>query len=52
VSLRRAGELWQRFRVPYESARTRELIGLACRNLGDEDTARLELEAARETPAA
>jgi ATP/maltotriose-dependent transcriptional regulator MalT len=49
VSLRRAGELWQRFRAPYESARTRELIGLACRDLGDEDTARLELEAARET---
>jgi DNA-binding CsgD family transcriptional regulator len=49
VSLRRAGELWQRFRAPYESARTRELIGLACRELGDEDTARLELEAARET---
>ena len=49
AALRRAGELWQRFRAPYESARTRELIGLACRNLGDEDTARLELEAARET---
>ena len=49
AALRRAGELWQRFRAPYESARTRELIGLACRNLGDEDTARLELEAVRET---
>jgi DNA-binding CsgD family transcriptional regulator len=49
AALRRAAELWQRFRAPYEVARTRELIGLACRNLGDEDTARLELEAARET---
>jgi DNA-binding NarL/FixJ family response regulator len=49
AALRRAAELWQRFRTPYESARTRELIGLACRGLGDEDTARLELEAARET---
>jgi DNA-binding CsgD family transcriptional regulator len=49
AALRRAAELWRRFRAPYESARARELIGLACRNLGDEDTARLELEAARET---
>lgn len=49
AALRRAVELWQRFRTPYEVARTRELIGLACRDLGDEDTARLELEAARET---
>jgi DNA-binding CsgD family transcriptional regulator len=49
AALRRAVELWQRFRTPYEVARTRELIGLACRDFGDEDTARLELEAARET---
>jgi DNA-binding NarL/FixJ family response regulator len=49
AALRRAAELWRRFKAPYESARTRELIGLACRNLGDEDTARLELEAACET---
>jgi DNA-binding NarL/FixJ family response regulator len=49
VALRRAAELWRRFRAPYESARARELIGLACRSLGDEDTAMLELEAARET---
>jgi DNA-binding CsgD family transcriptional regulator len=47
--LRRASELWRRFRAPYESSRVRELIGLACRELGDEDTARLELAAARET---
>jgi DNA-binding CsgD family transcriptional regulator len=49
ASLRRADELWRRARTPYESARARELIGLACRSLGDEDSARLELEAARET---
>jgi DNA-binding CsgD family transcriptional regulator len=49
ASLRRADELWRRFAAPYEVARTRELIGLACRSLGDEDGARLELEAARET---
>jgi DNA-binding CsgD family transcriptional regulator len=49
ASLRRADELWRRFAAPYECARARELIGLACRSLGDEDSARLELEAARET---
>jgi DNA-binding CsgD family transcriptional regulator len=49
ASLRRADELWRRFAAPYESARARELIGLACRRLGDEDSAQLELEAARQT---
>jgi DNA-binding CsgD family transcriptional regulator len=49
ASLRRADELWRHFAAPYESARVRELIGLACKRLGDEDGARLELEAARET---
>ena len=33
-------------RAPYEAARARELVGLACRALGDEDAAALELEAA------
>jgi DNA-binding CsgD family transcriptional regulator len=47
--LRRADELWRRLAAPYESSRTRELIGRACRSLGDEDSARLELEAARDT---
>ena len=47
-SLRRAAEQWQRFDAPYELARVREMIGLACRELGDEDTAMLELEAARD----
>ena len=49
ASLRRANDLWRRLAAPYESARARELIGLACRNLGDEEGALLELEAARET---
>jgi DNA-binding CsgD family transcriptional regulator len=31
--------------APYEAARARELLGRACRALGDEDSARLELEA-------
>ena len=47
--LRRADELWRRLAAPYESSRARELIGRVCRSLGDEDSARLELEAARDT---
>jgi DNA-binding CsgD family transcriptional regulator len=46
--LRLAAQQWQRFEAPYELARVRELIGHACRELGDEDTATLELEAARD----
>ncbi|MGA8218582.1 MAG: LuxR C-terminal-related transcriptional regulator [Solirubrobacterales bacterium] len=48
-TLRRAGELWRRLEAPYENARARVLLGLACRDLGDEDSARLELDAARDT---
>lgn len=44
--LRRAGRLWSDLEAPYEAARVRELVGLACRALGDEDTAALELDAA------
>ena len=44
--LRRAAEAWEGFDAPYERARARELVGLACRRLGDEETAVLELEAA------
>ena len=47
VALRRACEAWQELDAPYEAARARVLVGLACRSLGDEDTAALELEAAR-----
>ncbi len=46
--LRRAFEVWRELDAPYEAARARELIGQACRELGDEDGARLELEAARD----
>jgi DNA-binding CsgD family transcriptional regulator len=45
--LRDAWLAWQALEVPYEAARVRVLIGLACRDLGDEDTAELELDAAR-----
>jgi DNA-binding NarL/FixJ family response regulator len=44
--LRRAREQWQALDAPYETARARELIGLACRTLGDEESAALELDAA------
>jgi DNA-binding CsgD family transcriptional regulator len=47
VALRRAVQVWQELEAPYEAARVRELIGLVCRALGDEDTAALELDAAR-----
>ncbi|HEX6724630.1 MAG TPA: LuxR C-terminal-related transcriptional regulator [Gaiella sp.] len=51
VSLRRAAETWRRLEAPYEVARVRELVGLACRALDDEDTAALELDSARTTYA-
>jgi DNA-binding CsgD family transcriptional regulator len=46
-SLRRAFEVWQRIDAPHAAARVRVLIGLACRALGDDDGAGLELDAAR-----
>ena len=46
-SLRRALSTWQDLEAPYEAARTRVLLGMACRRLGDDDAAALELEAAR-----
>ena len=46
VALRRALGLWLGLAAPYEVARTRTLIGLACRALADEDTAAMELDAA------
>src|SRR5690606_15657746 len=45
-SLRHAFEVWQRVEAPYAAARTRVLIGLACRALGDEEAAGLEIAAA------
>ena len=37
---------WSQLDAPYEGARTRLLMALACRHLGDSDTADLEFEAA------
>ena len=48
AALRRSAQAWQALQAQYETARARVLIGLTCRSLGDEDTAALELEAARE----
>jgi DNA-binding NarL/FixJ family response regulator len=39
--------LWEQLKAPYLTARVRELTGLACRSLGDEEGERLELAAAR-----
>ena len=39
-------ERWHDLDAPYEAARVRVLIALACRALGDEDAAALELDAA------
>jgi DNA-binding CsgD family transcriptional regulator len=47
VSLRRAWQLWHDLEAPYEAARVRLLVGQACRLLGDDDTAAMELAAAR-----
>jgi DNA-binding CsgD family transcriptional regulator len=48
VALRRGMDSWHLLGVPYEAARARVLIGLACRDVGDHDTARLELDTALE----
>ena len=45
--MREAGETWQELDAPYDAARARVLVAEACRALGDDDTAGLELEAAR-----
>jgi DNA-binding CsgD family transcriptional regulator len=47
--LRRAWRGWQEIDAPYEAARTRVLVGLACRALGDDASAQLELDAAAAT---
>ena len=47
VALRKAAETWRALDAPYEIARTRVLVGAACRSLGDEESAALEEDAAR-----
>jgi DNA-binding CsgD family transcriptional regulator len=48
AELRRAWSLWCELDAPYEAARTRVLMAGACKELDDCDTAKLELELARE----
>lgn len=45
--LRRAWTAWQELDAPYEAASVRVLMAQACRQLGDHDTAEMELAAAR-----
>ena len=47
--LRQACRVWADLDAPYDAARTRVLIGMACRALGDEDGAALDLAAAAKT---
>jgi class 3 adenylate cyclase len=47
VVLDRAWRLWQEIDLPYESAQARVLLGRAKASAGDENTARMELNAAR-----
>jgi DNA-binding NarL/FixJ family response regulator len=45
--LRRAWTTWQQLDAPYEAARVRMLMAQACAELGDHDSAAMELDAAR-----
>lgn len=47
TALRRAWAAWRDLGAPYEGARARVLIGLAYGMLGDDDSADMELDAAR-----
>jgi DNA-binding NarL/FixJ family response regulator len=47
VALRAAWKGWRELQAPYEAARVRVLVGMACRALGDEEAATMELDAAR-----
>jgi DNA-binding NarL/FixJ family response regulator len=46
-ALRRACTTWRDLQMPYDAARARVQIAHACRSLGDDDAAALELDAAR-----
>jgi DNA-binding CsgD family transcriptional regulator len=47
AQLRNAWAAWRELCAPYEAAKVRLLIGLAFKQVGDEDTAAMELDAAR-----
>ena len=46
TALRRVVKQWRELEAPYEVARARALLAIACRELGDEEGAELEREAA------
>ena len=46
--LRHASQVWLELEAPYEAARARLLVAEACRTMGDDETAELELDAARD----
>jgi DNA-binding CsgD family transcriptional regulator len=48
VALRQAVQAWRALDAPYDAARAGVLLSRACAALGDDDTAALELDAARE----
>lgn len=48
-ALRQACAAWGELEAPYEHARSRLLVALCCRELGDRDTAEREADAARQT---
>ena len=52
VSLRHAWQLWHEFEAPYEAARVRMHIELACGVLGDDDAAAMELSSSRRSSSA
>lgn len=47
AKLRLAWTAWRQLEAPYDAARVRVLVGLACRALGDNDGAEMEFDAAR-----
>jgi DNA-binding NarL/FixJ family response regulator len=47
VALRRAWSGWHQLEAPHEAARSRVQIALACRAMGDDDSATMEFDAAR-----
>ncbi len=49
AELRQAWNLWCELQVPYEAARTRCMMALACRKLGDEENAISQFTAAQQT---
>ncbi len=51
-SLHEAADTWRALQARYDGARTRVVIGLARQQLGDDDTAQLELDGARRAFAA